>query len=108
MGGEGRHRPAAAHPGLTRGRDLAARFIAIAREAAEEADEAACCNIVARPVPTTLRPPVRRPAPPAPAFSPQFEAMLERVRQGAPIAEKLVLRAPDPDRTLGGVATGLL
>jgi hypothetical protein len=45
------------------------------------------------------------PAPPAePEHSPEFQAQLDRVRNGARIVEKPVIRKADPDMTLGGVA----
>lgn len=49
--------------------------------------------------------PKRNPsAPPAePEHSPEFQRQLERVRAGAPISEKPVIRRADPDYTLGGV-----
>lgn len=53
----------------------------------------------------------KAPPPPAPKVVPRPTGLahqLERLRQGARLVERVDLRRPDPDVTLGGVSAGLL
>lgn len=67
---------------------------------------AAAAPIAVSPTPPAA--PAEAPKPAAARRAMTFAEQLEAVRNGARIEEKLVLRKPDQDRTLGGVGTGML